>query len=118
MNQTEGNEFTPLMLAARRGNSHTVTELLKNGADPAMKNAFGKTAYELAVEDAEAYSKNNSWLFQKTYSALRAANFSLTRKELKTSDSGDETEREEPVSNEESAPLPEQTPEAQASAEA
>lgn len=112
VNQTEGNEFTPLMLAAMRGNSHTVTELLKNGADPAMKNAFGKTAYELAVEDAEAYSKNNSWLFQKTYSALRAANFSITRKELKTGDSGKKTECEAPVSNEEPASLPEQTSEA------
>lgn len=117
VNQTEGNEFTPLMLAAMRGNSHTVTELLKNGADPAMKNAFGKTAYELAVEDAEAYSKNNSWLFQKTYSALRAANFSLTRQELKTGNSDQETEQKEPTSGESPTSLPEQTHEAQASTE-
>lgn len=116
VNQTEGNEFTPLMLAAMRGNSRTVTELLKNGADPALKNAFGKVALELAVEDGEAYAKNNSWLFQKTYSALRAANFSRTRQELKTGDSEKETEQKEPTSGESPTSLPERTQEDQASA--
>ncbi len=82
VNRPEGNGFTPLMLAAMRGNVATVRELLANGADPALTNAFGKTARDLAVEDGNAYAKNNSWLFQKTYSAMRARSFAATRQAL------------------------------------
>lgn len=82
IDRAENNGFTPLMLAAMRGNVTTVNELLEMGANPSLRNKAGKTALDLAVADGQAYEKNNSWLFQKTYSVLRALCFEATRKVL------------------------------------
>lgn len=83
IDQAENNGFTPLMLAAMRGNVNTVRELLERGANVSARNKAGKTALDLAVVDGQAYEKNNSWLFQKTYSPLRALSFEATRNALK-----------------------------------
>lgn len=45
--------MTPLMTAAKYGNTEMVKALLNKGADKTRKNADGKTAKELAVEMKE-----------------------------------------------------------------
>ena len=46
--------FTPLMLAARRGNAECVQLLLDAGADPAPTNQQGKSALEIAQVNKRA----------------------------------------------------------------
>ncbi len=44
INNREGNGFTPLMLAAMRGNFQVAALLLEKGADMTAVNKFGKNA--------------------------------------------------------------------------
>jgi len=46
--------FTPLMLAARRGNAECVQLLLDAGADPAAVNRAGKSALDIAQVNKRA----------------------------------------------------------------
>lgn len=55
INNKEDNGFTPLMLAAMRGNIQVAALLLEKGADMNAVNKFGKTALQLAEEGAAAY---------------------------------------------------------------
>ncbi|PRW59698.1 ankyrin repeat and kinase domain-containing 1 [Chlorella sorokiniana] len=49
VNAAEADQgFTPLMLAARKGNAECVQMLLDAGADPAAVNHAGKTAHDIA----------------------------------------------------------------------
>lgn len=71
INETESKGYTPLMLAALRGNSAEVDMLLALGADPAAKNKAGLTAYDLAVKNRDSYSQRNSKVYQLIYSESR-----------------------------------------------
>ena len=58
INNREGNGFTPLMLAAMRGNFQVAALLLEKGADMTAVNKFGKNALQLAEEGALAYQSS------------------------------------------------------------
>ncbi len=64
MNQQESNGYTPLMLAAMRGNAPTVKMLLQLGADASLTNAAGETAQQLATSHHKAYVANESGLYE------------------------------------------------------
>ena len=49
VNQSNGNGFTALMLAAAYGQSATVTLLLESGADPYQANTSGLRALDFAM---------------------------------------------------------------------
>lgn len=57
------NQDTPLHLATRDNNKHVVGELLAKGADPYIKNYFGKTSLEQSwgptKDIIESHIKNN-----------------------------------------------------------
>lgn len=63
LNAREGNGYTPLMLAAMRGNADTVEMLLKLGADAAATDKNSKTALQLVTGAEGAYSKRGDWKF-------------------------------------------------------
>ncbi len=71
LNMQDNNGYTPLMLAAMRGNDATVATLLTSGADTQLKNIDGKTALDLAVAGEDAYSKRNSWIYDLVYAPAR-----------------------------------------------
>ena len=48
-NQTERYEETPLHLAARSGNASFAQQLLRNGADPGIKDKNGRTPLHVAI---------------------------------------------------------------------
>lgn len=50
LKQADENDFTPLMVAARKSNVQIVKSLLAAGADRYLKNKFGKTALDIAVK--------------------------------------------------------------------
>ena len=55
INKQANDGWTPLMLAAWRGNIEVVRELLKQGAKKEMKNKDGNTAYD----NADKYASSN-----------------------------------------------------------
>ncbi len=78
INKAEDNGYTPLMLAAMRGNDTVVDLLLKMGADPALKNKDGKTAAELAESSSSAYAKRDSFAYSPVFSKARATSYEKT----------------------------------------
>ncbi len=64
VNSPEYNGYTPLMLAAMRGQASTVKMLLSLGANPAAKNKDGETALDLAIAHEIAYAANESSLYE------------------------------------------------------
>lgn len=48
INAKNNNRETPLMLAIEEGHAEVVKNLLERGANPNLKNVFGKTAFDLA----------------------------------------------------------------------
>lgn len=71
LNAQEKAGYTPLMLAALRGNAAAVRLLLELGADPALKNAEGKTALDIATEKGNAYEKRDTLFFSLIYKTRR-----------------------------------------------
>lgn len=71
LNAQEKAGYTPLMLAALRGNAAAVHLLLELGADPALKNAEGKTALDIATEKGNAYEKRDTLFFSLIYKTRR-----------------------------------------------
>lgn len=71
LNAQENSGYTPLMLAALRGNAAAVRLLLELGADPAVKNAEGQTALDIATEKGNAYEKRDTWFFSLIYKTRR-----------------------------------------------
>ncbi|MCQ2365150.1 MAG: ankyrin repeat domain-containing protein [Akkermansia sp.] len=71
LNAQENSGYTPLMLAALRGNAAAVRLLLELGADPAVKNADGQTALDIATEKGNAYEKRDTLFFSLIYSTRR-----------------------------------------------
>ena len=78
INQPENNDYTPLMLAALRGNDTVVDLLLKMGANPNAKNKDGLTAADLANNAAAAYSKRDSWVYGPVFSENRQKSYDKT----------------------------------------
>ena len=78
INQPENNGYTPLMLAALRGNDAVVDLLLKLGATPNAQTKDGLTAAQLANNAAIAYSKRNSWIYGPVYSENREKSYAKT----------------------------------------
>ncbi len=74
INQQESHGYTPLMLAAMRGNAPTVKMLLQLGANTATTNAQGETAAQLAASHHAAYVANESGLY-KTVTNTKGAFF-------------------------------------------
>ena len=95
INQPENNGYTPLMLAAMRGNDKVVDLLLKMGANPALKNTKGETAADLVKAAEVAYSKRDSFVYgpvfskereeayQRTVELLSKANAAISDEELR-----------------------------------
>lgn len=75
INETEGNGYTPLMLAALRGQAGAVRMLLALGADATLKNNKGETALDIARSHAAAYAKRQSVLYQLIYSDKRSKDY-------------------------------------------
>lgn len=71
LNAQENSGYTPLMLAALRGNAAAVRLLLELGADPAVKNAAGQTALDIATEKGNAYEKRDTLFFSLIYKTRR-----------------------------------------------
>jgi len=84
LNAREGNGYTPLMLAAMRGNSETVEMLLKLGADAAAADYADRTALQLVTGAEGAYSKRGDWKFYSLiFSKEREKAYSRTIELLK-----------------------------------
>ncbi len=83
INQPENNGYTPLMLAAMRGNDAVVDLLLKMGANPSAQNADGLTAAQLAENAKVAYEKRDSWIYGPVYSENRVKSYEKTSNLLK-----------------------------------
>ena len=71
--QPEGNGYTPLQLAAMRGNDRVVQLLLGYGC----KDTDGKAA-ALAAKQKDAYNKRNSKLYALIYSEARSESYAAT----------------------------------------
>ena len=71
VNAKENNGYTPLMLAAMRGNNEAVRMLLSLGADASLKNNAGQTAAELVAGGEGAYSKRDNFWFSLIFSSER-----------------------------------------------
>lgn len=79
INQQERAGYTPLMLAAQRGNAEVVEILLKCGADMSLKNRNGKNALTLAREAEEAYRKRDNFKYQLIFSPEREESYRRTK---------------------------------------
>lgn len=82
INQPEYNGYTPLMLAAMRGNATVVDLLLKMGANPAAVNKDNLTAAQLATNAEIAYKKRDSWIYGPVFSDNREKSYQETCKLL------------------------------------
>jgi len=71
INAADSFGYTPLMLAALRGNAEVVRLLLQKGADVSLKNAHGQTAADLATNSESAYSSRDSWVYTLIYNENR-----------------------------------------------
>ena len=69
------NKTTPLMMAARGGQTSTVLLLLDAGADPALQNQLGLSALDLAkqFDHADTAERLQSWLSGHPRSAVLPA---------------------------------------------
>lgn len=75
INARENNGYTPLMLAAMRGNAETVEMLLSLGADPSLVREDGSTALSLAQEARASYDKRSGFFYTLIYSDVREASY-------------------------------------------
>lgn len=82
INQPEYNGYTPLMLAAMRGNATVVDLLLKMGANPTAVNKDNLTAAQLAANAELAYKKRDSWIYGPVFSENREKSYLETCKLL------------------------------------
>ncbi|MBQ4594832.1 MAG: ankyrin repeat domain-containing protein [Akkermansia sp.] len=82
INQPEYNGYTPLMLAAMRGNATVVDLLLKMGANPTAVNKDNLTAAQLAANAEQAYKKRDSWIYGPVFSENREKSYLETCKLL------------------------------------
>ena len=71
--------YTPLMLAALRGNAEVVEILLQRGADASLKNGEGKTALELVTESERAYNMRDDFKYKLIFSPEREKSYQRTR---------------------------------------
>ncbi|MGN1080219.1 MAG: ankyrin repeat domain-containing protein, partial [Alphaproteobacteria bacterium] len=55
INETNPDKETPLIVAAQTLNARALNRLLSAGADKTAKNAEGKTAYDIAVENSAVF---------------------------------------------------------------
>ena len=78
INARENNGFTPLMLAAMRGNNEVVQMLLTLGARADLKNADGVTAQELVANGEGAYNKRDNFMFKLIFSKVREEAYKKT----------------------------------------
>lgn len=82
INKQEDSGYTPLMLAAQRGNAEVVEILLKRGADTSLKNENGKDALTLASEAEAAYRKRDNFKYQLIFSPERESSYRRTKELL------------------------------------
>lgn len=78
INAKDNSGYTPLMLAALRGNVEVVRLLLQKGADISLKNAKGETAVDLATNFESAYSSRDSWVYSLIYNSNRESFYKAT----------------------------------------
>ncbi len=71
INAVENNQFTPLMLAALRGNHTMVSQLVALGADTSKVNYEGKSAYDLAQSHDVSYKERDQGMYKLIYNESR-----------------------------------------------
>jgi len=71
--------YTPLMLAALRGNAEVVEILLQRGADASLENEAGKTALALVTESEKAYNMRDDFKYKLIFSPEREKSYQRTR---------------------------------------
>ncbi len=82
INQTENNGYTPLALAALRGNNEVVAMLLKRGADKDAKTKDGETALDLVKRNSDAYGKRAGAVYSLIYDKNHHGAYGETRQLL------------------------------------
>lgn len=81
VNKREVKHFTPLMLAAMRGNLAVTKMLLANGAEKTATNSSGKTALDIAVQRRQSYAKDFS-LFRDVWNSTCTFTWAIFRAEF------------------------------------
>ncbi len=75
----DSHGYTPLMLAALRGNAEVVEILLQRGADASLKNEDGQSALALVTESENAYNMRDDFKYQLIFSPEREKSYQRTR---------------------------------------
>ncbi len=78
INQQDTNGYTPLMLAAMRGNDEVASILLALGANTGLTNIKGETAAQLVTDSEGAYNKRSSWMYTLIFSKQRETSYRET----------------------------------------